>query len=88
VAAAIGSHLPLACPVQLLSSTVVTLSLLVVLLAVAGRKNHDNYKSWEFEDAHLTEFGWQQVRLGVEHALGGCAQQQQQQRQQHFMQHQ
>lgn len=30
---------------------------------VAGRLNHDNYKSWSYEDAHLTEFGWKQVRV-------------------------
>lgn len=29
--------------------------------AVAGRQDHDNYKSWEYEDAHLTDFGWKQV---------------------------
>lgn len=39
-----------------------TIAHVCVAPAVAGRKNHDNYKSWEYEDAHLTEFGWKQVR--------------------------
>lgn len=34
---------------------------------VAGRKNHDNYKSWEFEDAHLTDFGWEQAKAVQQH---------------------
>lgn len=29
---------------------------------VAGRKDHSLYCSPEYLDAHLTEFGWQQVR--------------------------
>lgn len=37
------------------------------MFAVAGRINHDNYKSWEYEDAHLTEFGWKQARAVQEH---------------------
>ncbi|PNW75247.1 hypothetical protein CHLRE_12g518950v5 [Chlamydomonas reinhardtii] len=28
---------------------------------VAGQINHDNYKSWEHFDAHLTELGWRQA---------------------------
>lgn len=28
---------------------------------VAGQKDHDQYKSWEFEDAHLTAEGWAQA---------------------------
>jgi hypothetical protein len=38
-----------------------------VLPAVAGRINHGNYKSWEYEDAHLTEFGWKQAKAVQEH---------------------
>jgi hypothetical protein len=30
---------------------------------VAGRADHDAYKSWDYEDAHLTDYGWQQARL-------------------------
>lgn len=28
---------------------------------VAGRRDHSLYSSWEYEDAHLTQFGWEQV---------------------------
>ena len=28
---------------------------------VAGEAKEELYKSWDFEDAHLTEKGWQQV---------------------------
>jgi hypothetical protein len=35
------------------------------LSAVAGRINHENYKNWDYEDSHLTEFGWKQVRSAV-----------------------
>lgn len=30
---------------------------------VAGEAEYELYKSWDYEDAHLTETGWQQVRL-------------------------
>lgn len=29
---------------------------------VAGHANAENYLSWEWEDAHLTDFGWKQVQ--------------------------
>lgn len=32
---------------------------------VAGRRDHNNYKSFDYEDAHLTPEGWRQA-----HALG------------------
>ncbi|GFR43714.1 hypothetical protein Agub_g4824, partial [Astrephomene gubernaculifera] len=28
---------------------------------VAGHINHDNYKLWDYVDAHLTELGWRQA---------------------------
>lgn len=28
---------------------------------VAGHADPANYLSWDYEDAHLTDFGWQQV---------------------------
>ncbi|PNG99816.1 hypothetical protein TSOC_014394, partial [Tetrabaena socialis] len=28
---------------------------------VAGHKNHEMYKSWDFVDSHLTEHGWKQA---------------------------
>ncbi|EFJ50919.1 hypothetical protein VOLCADRAFT_57872 [Volvox carteri f. nagariensis] len=28
---------------------------------VAGHINHDNYKLWDYADAHLTELGWEQA---------------------------
>jgi hypothetical protein len=28
---------------------------------VAGQKDYHAYKSWDFEDAHLTDYGWDQV---------------------------
>ncbi|GLC59301.1 hypothetical protein PLESTB_001472000 [Pleodorina starrii] len=34
---------------------------------VAGHINHDNYKLWDYADAHLTELGWQQAEQ-----LGAC----------------
>lgn len=36
---------------------------------VAGRADHDAYKSWDYLDAHLTDFGWEQVGLRV--GVGG-----------------
>lgn len=30
---------------------------------VAGRIKHSNYQSYDYEDAHLTEIGWKQVRV-------------------------
>lgn len=32
---------------------------------VAGRIDHENYKSWDYEDSHLTEYGWKQVSSRV-----------------------
>ncbi|GIL47218.1 hypothetical protein Vafri_4091 [Volvox africanus] len=29
---------------------------------VAGHINHDNYKLWDYADAHLTELGWEQAK--------------------------
>jgi len=32
---------------------------------VAGEAEYELYKSWDYEDAHLTETGWQQVGLAT-----------------------
>ncbi|KAI7841457.1 hypothetical protein COHA_004852 [Chlorella ohadii] len=39
---------------------------------VAGHANHENYKSFDYLDAHLTDFGWRQARALGKHirALG------------------
>eukprot|EP00879_Flechtneria_rotunda_P021539 GHRR01022702.1.p1 GENE.GHRR01022702.1~~GHRR01022702.1.p1 ORF type:complete len:260 (+),score=50.95 GHRR01022702.1:194-973(+) len=34
---------------------------------VAGRKDRNNYKSWEYQDAHLTDYGWQQAKAVQDH---------------------
>ena len=28
---------------------------------LSGHINHDNYKSWEYVDSHLTKLGWRQA---------------------------
>jgi hypothetical protein len=49
------------------ASTLCCVLCCAVLPAVAGRINHDNYKSWEYEDAHLTDFGWKQAKAVQDH---------------------
>ncbi|GLC37740.1 hypothetical protein PLESTF_001519300 [Pleodorina starrii] len=36
---------------------------------VAGHINHDNYKLWDYADAHLTELGWQQAEQLGRHVV-------------------
>eukprot|EP00878_Enallax_costatus_P009327 GHUV01009749.1.p1 GENE.GHUV01009749.1~~GHUV01009749.1.p1 ORF type:complete len:333 (+),score=54.98 GHUV01009749.1:140-1138(+) len=34
---------------------------------VAGRIDHETYKSWEYEDSHLTDYGWKQAKAVQQH---------------------
>lgn len=37
---------------------------------VAGHVDHENYKGWEWEDAHLTANGWRQAEALGRHMRG------------------